>query len=223
MQLIGSSEPDKPWLLKYPVHMKHLRSFLEVYPDALVIWTHRDPAKVMSSYASLLAGFRALNVTRVDRNDITREQMEIWASGAERAIQVRAGAQQAQFYDLHFNDFVKDPVGSAQRIYETFGIEWTPECETALRAWSDENPQEKHGKHGHSLDAIETTRDEMLERFAAYIDHFNVAVGSVDPAIAAEEHRCPAQFSAKKYAATARESYWRSRREPSPAVFATLR
>jgi hypothetical protein len=176
LQLIGSNEPDKPWLLKYPVHMKHLRSFLEVYPDALVIWTHRDPSNVLSSYASLLAGFRALNVTRVDRNEITQEQMEIWASAAERAIDVRANAKQAQFYDLHFSDFVGDPVGSARKIYEGFDIEWTDDCEQALRAWTQENPQEKHGKHGHTLEAIETTREEMLERFSTYINHFNVAV-----------------------------------------------
>lgn len=177
LQLIGSSEPDKPWLLKYPVHMKHLRSFLEVYPDAMIIWTHRDPSKVMSSYASLLAGFRSLNVTRVDRNEITREQMEIWASGAERAMEVRKNAPHAQFYDLHFNDFVRDPVGSARKIYDSFGIEWTPECEQALTKWTQENPQEKHGKHGHTLDALEVSREEMLDRFGPYINHFNVAVG----------------------------------------------
>jgi hypothetical protein len=176
IQTIGSSQPHKPWLLKYPVHMKHLDSFLEVYPDAKFIWTHRDPANVMSSYASLLAGFRQLNADQVDRDQIVREQMEIWASGAERAIALREERGSDQFFDLHFGDFVSDPVGSVHRIYDHFDVPWSPECESALRAFSAENPQEKHGKHAHTLDAISIDRAEMLDRFSAYIDYFDVKV-----------------------------------------------
>ena len=48
------------------------------------------------------------------------------------------------------------------------------ECEAALQAHKTDNPQEKHGKHEHSLAAITVSREEMLERFANYIDHFGV-------------------------------------------------
>ncbi len=174
LQLIGSSRRGMPWLLKYPVHIKHLDHFLEVYPDARVIWTHRDPSKVMSSYASLLAGFRSINSDVIDPDDIVREQMELWAAGVERAIEVRRDRDPSQFYDLYFEDFVADPVASAERIYSHFGIDWTPEGESAMRAHKEDNPQEKHGKHDHSLDAIKVSREEMLERFAKYISHFNV-------------------------------------------------
>jgi hypothetical protein len=176
IQYIGSSQPEKPWLLKYPVHMKHLASFLEVYPDALVIWTHRDPAAVMSSYASLIAGFRRLNVDRVDEDDIVREQMEIWASGAERAIEVRKGRPAQQFFDLHFRDFVADPVGSVKRIYGHFGLPWAEETEAALTAWQEGNPQHRHGRHDHSLEGITVSRQAMRERFSVYIDRFGVEV-----------------------------------------------
>jgi hypothetical protein len=174
LQLIGSSRRGMPWLLKYPVHIKHLDHFLEVYPDAQVIWTHRDPSKVLSSYASLLAGFRSINSNNVDPDDIVREQMETWAAGVERAIEVRRNRDPAQFYDLYFEDFVGDPVASAERIYRHFGIDWTPEGEAALRAHKEDNPQEKHGKHDHSLEAITVSREEILERFAKYVNHFQI-------------------------------------------------
>ena len=176
LKLIGANDPAKPWLLKYPVHMKHLQSFLEVYPDARVIWTHRNPAKVMSSYASLIAGFRLLNSESVDRDDIAEEQMNVWASGAERAIEVRKRKNPDQFYDLYFEDFVGDPVGSVEKIYAYFGIDWLPECESALRSWKQDNPQKKHGKHEHSLEGTEIGRETVIDRFANYINHFNIAV-----------------------------------------------
>ncbi|MCS5618315.1 MAG: sulfotransferase [Myxococcota bacterium] len=174
LQLIGSSRPGMPWLLKYPVHLKHLKSFLEVYPDARVIWTHRDPSNVMSSYASLLAGFRGINSDNIDRDDIVHEQIDIWSTAAERAIEVRKTMDPGQFYDLHFDDFMADSVGAAEKIYRHFGMDWLPECQAAMEGHRDDNPQGKHGKHAHQQQALGVTREEMLERFAPYINHFNV-------------------------------------------------
>jgi hypothetical protein len=178
LQLIGSNEPEKPWLLKYPVHLKHLDSFLAVYPDAQIIWTHRDPAAVMSSYVSLIEGFRAMSVepASIDRNDILREQMEIWANATERAMAVRKKYPQAQFYDLYFDDFINDSVSEVKKAYAQFGIEWTPECETALTQWDAENPQNRHGKHGHSMEGLQMSREQVLERFMPYIKHFGINV-----------------------------------------------
>lgn len=176
IQLIGSNEPEKPWLLKYPVHMKHLKSFLTVYPDAQVIWTHRDPATVMSSYVSLIAGFRNIGARpeTIDRDDILNEQMEIWANATERAIEVRRQFPQAQFFDLHFEDFIADPVGQVKKVYGQFGIDWTPECESALNQWNDDNQQNKHGKHSHAREALALGREQIHERFSKYINHFEV-------------------------------------------------
>lgn len=176
LQLIGSNESEKPWLLKYPVHLKHLKSFLKVYPDAQVVWTHRDPSVVMSSYVSLIEGFRSISVEpgSMNRNEILKEQMEIWAKGAERAMAIREEYPEAQFYDLQFEDFVSDSVGQVKKIYDHFDIEWTPECEQALKQWNVDNPQNKHGKHSHDKEALDISREQMLERFAAYIERFNV-------------------------------------------------
>ncbi|MDP6978569.1 MAG: sulfotransferase [Myxococcota bacterium] len=176
LQLIGSTQPEMPWLIKYPVHMKHLRSFLEIYPDARVIWTHRDPSNVLSSYASLIAGFRKLNCNAVDHEDIVQEQMESWAAAADRAIEIRSEHDPAQFYDLHFEDFVGDSVAAARRIYDSFGIEWTDRAEIAMREHHADNQQGKHGKHDHSLGVLETSRQAMLDRFANYIEHFGVNI-----------------------------------------------
>ena len=178
LQLIGANEPDKPWLLKYPVHMKHLDSFLKVYPDARIVWTHRDPVEVMSSYVSLIAGFRELSVRpeRIDRDEILQEQTAIWASAAERAIAVRKAAPEAQFCDVYFDDFVADPVGTVRNIYEHFGIEWTPACEAALQQWHERNPQHKHGVHAHDRSGWESQGRLVRERFAGYLRRFPALV-----------------------------------------------
>ena len=34
------------WALKYPKHLMTLDALLDAYPDARLVWTHRDPAVV---------------------------------------------------------------------------------------------------------------------------------------------------------------------------------
>jgi hypothetical protein len=110
----------------------------------------------------------------LDRNGILKEQMEIWAAAAERAIEVRSEFPQAQFYDLHFEDLVADPVAQVRKAYQHFGIDWSPQCDSALRQWNADNPQHKHGKHSHRGEPLAIGYQQIRERFAAYIDRFGV-------------------------------------------------
>lgn len=174
LQLVGSTDPERCWLLKYPVHMKKLASLLDVYPDARIVWTHRDPAAVMSSYVSLISGFRALYERDIDREAIGREQLEVWAAGADAGIRVRRERDPSQFFDLHFGDFNADPVAAVERIYAHFGLELSPEAGRALRAHVAGNPREKHGAHRHRMDETGLERGQIHERFGAYMEHFGI-------------------------------------------------
>ena len=173
VELIGSAVPEQRWLLKYPAHMRHLAAFLEAYPDACIIQTHRDPATILPSYVSLLVGFRSLYERDIDRREIALRQLEVWAAAAERAIEVRKRRDPAQFFDLHFQEFRADPVGSVRRIYEHFDHEMSPQAEQHLNAWGNDNPQHKHGKHDYDAD-IGVSRTEILDRFASYMDHYGM-------------------------------------------------
>lgn len=176
IKLIGSTDHDRPWLFKYPVHMRFLRAFLEVYPDACIVQTHRDPLSVLPSYISLISGFRAIYEDDIDRPAIARRQLELWAAGAEDAIELRRKRDSAQFYDLHFADFMADPVAAVQNIYSHFGRSLSPAGEVALRDWQHSNPQHKHGKHEYTdaVHEIGISGDAILDRFADYMDYFDM-------------------------------------------------
>ena len=117
LELVCSAGKPAPWVLKYPVHLKHLDALFEVYPGARVVWTHRDPSVVLASYTSLIAGFRAVFEERIDREAIVREQTEVWAAATERALAVRDRVGDERFYDLDFAAFSADPVGSVAAIH----------------------------------------------------------------------------------------------------------
>jgi hypothetical protein len=172
--LIGANDPAARWLLKYPVHMKQLRALLTVYPDACIVQTHRDPSQVLASYVELISGFRAIFERDIDRGAIAREQLEVWAAGAERALAVRAGYSKAQFHDVFFRDFTADPLGTVEAIYDACGLVLSPQAERSMRAWMDRSAGEASTRGPRTVDDADIPRAMVLERFAAYMQHFDL-------------------------------------------------
>ncbi len=174
LRLVGSTMPGGRWVLKYPSHMRRLQVLLETYPDACIVQTHRDPARVLPSLCSLIAGWRGIYEDDPDRRAIARWQLDLWADTMQSALAVRRQHDQAQFYDLHFREIVADPVGAVQRMYAHFGITLGPEAEQRMRRWHAENPQRKHGEHRYSAADFGLTATAMAERFAPYMEHFGI-------------------------------------------------
>ncbi|MFK7733410.1 MAG: sulfotransferase [Pseudomonadales bacterium] len=179
LQTIASNEPAKPWTIKYPVHLKHLKSFMKVYPDARIIWTHRDPASVLSSYTNMNAINRAQSAwpESIDRDDLLEEQTDVWADATTRAIDIRKLYPESQFADVYFEDYVSDPVAQMEKAYRHLGIEWTQAAEQGMTAWHKDHPQHKHGKHEHRATAPKSySRQKIQERFSKYINACNVNI-----------------------------------------------
>jgi hypothetical protein len=173
IQIIGSNDTEKRWLFKYPVHLRHLPSLFKVYPDACVVWTHRDPAQVLPSYCSLMAGFRAIWEDNTDPKDMSDRQLELWARAAEKALAFRQQCDPGQFYDMHFSDFMSDPMATIQNIYSYFDQPLSEDAQNRMRIWHEDNRQNKHGKHSYS-DEIGVSKEAIHERFATYMQALNV-------------------------------------------------
>ena len=174
IQLIGSTDPKRRWLLKYPVHLRQLDALFAVYPDACVIQTHRDPRTVMASYASFISKVRQMHQLDVDVAYVAREQMESWAHAATAGMRYREAHGDDQFIDVQFQDFMSDPIGSVKRIYDRFDQRLSPEGEAKLKAWHADHPQGKHGRHSYEKKDIGVSEGEILERFADYMNQYGI-------------------------------------------------
>jgi hypothetical protein len=174
LQLIGSPSPDKRWVLKYPAHLRWLRALLDVYPDACIVQTHRDPARVLPSLCSLIAGWRGIYEDNPDRRAIAAWVVELWAKTMEDAMALRRELGEERFFDVAFRDTVEDPASAVGRVYTHFGLDYPPETEARLRHWHREHPQHRHGEHRYSAADFGLEAGAMRERFAAYIERFGI-------------------------------------------------
>jgi hypothetical protein len=166
LQLIGLNEPEKRWVLKNPSHLFALDALFAAYPDALVVQCHRPAETIMASMCSL-----AQHTTEGWSNSFTGAQigedaMETWSRGLKRFNDVRADHDPAQFCDVDYFKFVKDPISAVEDIYEHFDIEFTDEARAAItdsQAESQQGPRAP--KHTYSLADYGLTGDQVKERF----------------------------------------------------------
>jgi hypothetical protein len=73
LQTLQSRQPTERWILKTPNHLWHLEALLAAYPDARIIWTHRDPGPVVTSLASLANAGQRLLTSRSDPRPTAEE------------------------------------------------------------------------------------------------------------------------------------------------------
>jgi hypothetical protein len=159
----------KRWLLKSPVHLMRLPEIFEVYPDAKIIMTHRDPSNVVTSTASLMSSVRSLYSDHEDPTRTGREQLETWSLYFKRFIESRKKLnREEQFLDLQFNDFVTDQMAVIKFIYKHFGWSLTDKAILQIQRFLQENPREKNGLHIYQPEDFGLTADQIHSKFEIY-------------------------------------------------------
>ena len=176
LEHLQSKVMKERWVLKSPVHLRTLDALLDEYPDARVIFTHRDPAKTVPSLASLIYTIRGIVTDEVDAAAVGREQFEWWADSLDHAMNVRKrhADKAAQFTDIHFEEVIDDPVVALRGAYGRLGMQWSDDLEARMRAFLHNNPRGKHGAHRYQLADFGLELGEIRERFRGYCEEYGV-------------------------------------------------
>jgi hypothetical protein len=162
-----------------------LRELALQYPDAKLIWTHRDLAQQLGSLASVQSILRGLNghpVTAEQRAAQGRLAIEHQLATCRKAMASRDALGEGQFIDVSYHDVMADPVNAVAGIYEQADLVMTDAHADGIRDWLARNPQTKHGKHSHSPDEFGMDAAEINEAFADYVERFGYGFG-IRPAL----------------------------------------
>lgn len=176
VQLIGSNDRDKRWLLKNPGHIDNLDLLFAVFPDAKVIQTHRDPAKAVPSLVSLLMNLH--HIVEEGRADQRAEIMlarEVakWSKAVRKAEEVRR-RHPGQVLDVRHADFHREPMAVLERIYEFIGMDILDDTRAAFAQRIAEKPELARGEHRYDIRDYGMTEEEAREPFADYIQRYDL-------------------------------------------------
>ncbi len=166
LQILQWKNPRKRWLLKAPEHQVHLDTLLQVYPDARIVQTHRDPIVCMASTASLMGTlYRMRSDLPFDVAQFDSIIMgEATAVRLERVIEQRAGGviPERNIVDSRYQDLMEDPLACIARIYEHFEIDLSLRTSEKMKHYLCEKPR---GKHHYPVDADRASERSLFRRY----------------------------------------------------------
>jgi Sulfotransferase family len=163
------------WVLKCPDHIFALTAIREVYPDARLVFVHRDPLAVLLSVARLTGVLRRPFARRIDKIEIGREDSDRWLTATELMI---AASERQPFAEPIFHvfhvDLVRDPLATVAAIYRHFGIDLSPPAAAAIRRLVSVKPNGGYGARRyrfaeHGLDAV-----RERQRYRHYTARFGI-------------------------------------------------
>jgi Sulfotransferase family len=176
LQILQRRFPRRRWLLKSPVHLRSPRTLMDVYPDARVVVTHRDPLTVLPSTTSLIANLRWAHSDHVDFAEIGRAQRDL----LQRELDGLVTACQDGTLDptrtrhVRYEDFMTDPMGAIRGMYAPFGFDLDPVVEERMDRYLAERPKDALGTHRYSFADLHLNLDEERSRFEPYQRWFAV-------------------------------------------------
>ncbi len=176
LKLLQWKNPRRHWLLKSPPYLWHLDLLFETFPDARVIFSHRDPLRAISSGTSLLLTMRGMwsDTPVVDPAGFAQMlDPATIAAGFDRIIdQIEGGVlPRDRLIDSHYAGFMADPASQVRGLYQQLGLDFPAEVVDRIRTFLDHKPQGKFGAHSYAV--IDDPAVRAL--FVRYQDYFGVA------------------------------------------------
>ena len=155
------------WVLKCPDHIFALEALREVYPNADLVFVHRDPVAVLASVARLTEVLRRPFSRRVDRFDVGRADSDRWLAAAGLMI---AAADEERFqrpiFHVHYPELVSDPAGMVAALYRHFGRGLDRDTAARIRRRVAANPHGGYGRRRARLEDYGLDPGREHERYA---------------------------------------------------------
>jgi Sulfotransferase family len=178
LQQLQYRRPRKQWVLK-GFHGFRLEEFFQAYPDATLMWLHRDPVQVAASRTMMMADILDGIVGPVDLRAAARMHLQSTRESIANTM-TNPLVSDPRILHVRYTDFVVDQVDTVRRYYEFCGRQLSSEAEGAMRAYLAANPGDRHGKFrystalltdiGEDLDALHDEFRQFRERFGVEIE-----------------------------------------------------
>jgi hypothetical protein len=176
MQSLQAGMPGERWLLKAPSHVMSMDGLIEAFPDARIFLNHRDPGKVIPSMASLYMKLYSLaSDSSVDPLELGPRLVANWGGILERLDGWRDTHPEVPVVDVHYASLIADPIGTAERLYASFGMDLT---DAARQAMASHLKADHHGKgptRAYGLADFGISEEDIEAAFGAYIDRHCIA------------------------------------------------
>jgi hypothetical protein len=177
LQQLQYKRARKYWVLK-GFHGFRLKEMFETYPDATLIWLHRDPVQVAASRTMMMADIMDGIVGPVDLHAEAKKHLAMTRASIANTMS-NPIVDDPRILHIRYTDFIADPVATVQRYYRFCGRDVTAEAESAMRTYLADNRGDRYGKFRYStqlLIDIGEDLDALHAEFRPFRERFGVAI-----------------------------------------------
>jgi hypothetical protein len=174
LQHLDAQSPGRRWVLKSPDHLFALEEIRHVYPDARLVFVHRDPVRVLASVARLTEVLRRPFARSIDVMEIGRQVCSSWIDGAQRMNELSSGDDSGSVLHLHYRQIVARPLDAVNAVYRHCGLVLTEEAERRMRSWLRTATHVSQPLREYTLTEFGLDPHLLRERFAHYTATFDV-------------------------------------------------
>jgi hypothetical protein len=123
LKQITMYNPNKRIVLKSPTHTYRLKALLDLFPTALFVHIVRDPYVVFPSTVSM---WKALYVDQGLQNPkfegLEDYVVDNFLHMYEKLEETRSLVDSSRFYELRYEDLVREPIKQVRAIYEHLAL-----------------------------------------------------------------------------------------------------
>jgi hypothetical protein len=174
LKLLQVNYPGTRWNLKHPQDLYQMDAVAAVFPDALFIWNHRNPAKTVPSVSSLIVTLRRPTTDQIDKVEIGRLELKRCCELVRRGMAYRARPDAKIFVDIFNRDLTRDPVETIRALYHRLGLDYSEAFDRALKEHNRMLPKGKYGEHKYELGEFGIDEATVSSRFEFYISAFGL-------------------------------------------------
>lgn len=168
--------PGKRWVIKSPDATAYLPSLLKIFPDARLIWPHRDPLRALASAVNMIGTFVWARSDVLPSASIFNfmTDPETSAQRLTRPIEwiENGDIPKDQIANIRYDELVADPLAALEKTYAQINLELDADGRKAISAYFAEHPMSERKPHVYATGQAENIARQRpyFQRYQSYFD-----------------------------------------------------
>ena len=177
LKILQWKNPRRNWVLKSPSVLLVFPDYIKVFPDAALVWIHRDPVKALSSMVNYMGNIFSCRTDNPNFGEALKPFMNAEAGGQmlDSSIDLLESGviPEKMLCNVQYSDFLQDAVNVAQSIYDYFGLELSDGARESMARYMRDYPRSSRPRHKYKLGDADQIRRER-EAYRRYQEYFKV-------------------------------------------------
>ncbi|MBN2542749.1 sulfotransferase [bacterium] len=178
LQILSCHKGNPDLVLKCPEHMLFMESITRTFPDACLIWIHRDPFKSIPSYSSMIYEAQRFYFGYAEKRDVGKFVTDEYYKMTEKARDFWRNNPTMNLLNVTMSELRDNPGNIVKKIADRFGIKPLTEPATPRGTNIIKNLRRLKSRKKYKPEDFGLYRGDIHSIFRGYMNEFKLAAGS---------------------------------------------